>query len=984
MKLYRFVTAILIYALAANAVAAGLNVFRSNGISVTSANGVTVTGTDGVTVTGTDGLLSYRVNGITVTGTDGVTITGTDGVTISGADGAAYVGTDGVTVSGADGVTVSGADGVTVTGTDGITVTGTDGTVYSADSIIARTSDGVTVTGTDGVTVSGADGVTVTGTDGVTVSGADGVTVTGTDGVSISGADSITGFDLNGVVFELTSPAGVTVSGADGVSVTGADGVTVSGADGITVTGTDSGSVQSVGLQSIDAELALKLNEITDDSNVNAVVVYYSTPTEEDLNELRTIGIMGGTRFVHLPFVYVTATRSQMIALSRFPNVRSIYGNRTLNPDSDPYFRPTQIERVRTDADLTYENSGMPVSGRNVTVAVLDTGVNSQHADLAGRVVQNVRLVDVQSAPAGFISPVNVENVPNTDPVNGHGTFVAGIIAGSGAASGGKFGGVAPGANILGLSAGDLSLIQILAGFDYLLEKGGSYNVGAVNCSFSANTVYDPHDPVNIATKLTTDSGISVIFSAGNSGSGNGTLNPYASAPWVISVAATDQRSRLAPFSSRGRFGNAESRPSVAAPGVNVVSLRSGPTQTGVLGIAAGGDQSRLNPSELAYYTTASGTSFSAPQAAGAVALMLEANPGLSPQEIKEILQRSSTPLVNYYGHEVGAGLLNTYAAVLEAAFPDRRTGLFRAVLGKSGVAFRSRVILGIDGTASPGIPSFIDLAMPPDTVQADIGIHWGGLLSPNDLGLKVFGADGSIVAESNYLNVPGLTGRREKVLLRDPAFSAVRLKVSNTLPVGTPQTFLGSATITTATYPAMNDVGSLAPSERGFVLEALRSFQIDVRGNMFFPSHQVTREELALTMVRSGFVPQFIAAEPVYSDVRNLTGRTGVESAYNSPFGSLIYDSEPGGRFRPNESAAKLTAAVAFVKAAGLDSAAAGAVLSPALNDASSIPAALRGYVAVALQYGFLSAEGNRFNKDRPVTRLELAIALVRIKRLL
>src|SRR5690606_7816312 len=158
---------------------------------------------------------------------------------------------------------------------------------------------------------------------------------------------------------------------------------------------------------------------------------------------------------------------------------------------------------------------------------VLDTGLNTTHPDLAGKVVQNVRLNDLQSAPAGFTEPAPIEGVANTDLVNGHGSFVGGIVAGNGNASNGKFAGVAPGSRLLGLSAGDLNLTHVLAGFDYLLEKQAAYNVRVVNCSFSATTVFDANDPVNIATKLLTDAGINVVVSAGNSGPGNGSLNPY-------------------------------------------------------------------------------------------------------------------------------------------------------------------------------------------------------------------------------------------------------------------------------------------------------------------------------------------------------------------------------------------------------------------------------------------------------------------------
>src|SRR6185437_3134552 len=174
--------------------------------------------------------------------------------------------------------------------------------------------------------------------------------------------------------------------------------------------------------------------------------------------------------------------------------------------------------------------------------------------------------------------------------------FVAGLIAGSGAQSNGKYSGVAPGARVLGLSAGDLSLVYVLEGFDYLLACGDELVVRVVNCSFSANTVFVVNDPVNVATRMLTDHGVNVVFSAGNTGPGLHTLNPYAVAPWVISVGATDTPGHLASFSSRGDFASGLFHPTLVAPGVNVVSLRGSAIAnvTGTEGVAAGADAERL------------------------------------------------------------------------------------------------------------------------------------------------------------------------------------------------------------------------------------------------------------------------------------------------------------------------------------------------------------------------------------------------------
>jgi serine protease AprX len=576
-------------------------------------------------------------------------------VILAGAGTFSYPRTSGVTLTGADGITLTGADGMTLAGPSGITLTGADGTRYYADSVTVDRPDGITLTGADGITLMGADGLQFIGDDGITLTGADGITLTGADGITLTGADSITGIGPNGVLFELSRPTGITLTGADGITLTGADGITIVGIQG---------GLDFIGLQSIDPSLSNLLDNLTDDSNVNAVVVFTAALTNADLKALRSIGILGGTRFRKLPFVYVTATKRQLRAVAALPQVRSIYGNRTLDLDSDPYFNLTQVQRVAGDANLRSFNSGMPVTGRGVTVAVLDTGINGLHPDLAGRMSQNLKLVDLQSVPAGFTYPLPLKNLVTTDLVAGHGSFVAGIVAGTGTASRSKYAGVAPGAKLLGLSAGDLSLIHVLSGFDYILDKGGKLNVRVVNCSFSADVDYDPHDPVNIATKMLTDAGVSVVVSAGNDA-----VNPYAMAPWVISVGATDRYGDLATFSARGNPSDGADFPTLVAPAVNVASIRSVISTTSLTGLLLGADASRLTRAELPYYTTGSGTSFSAPQVSGAVALILEANPSLTPKEVKELLVRTATPLAKYYNYEVGAGMLNTYAAVTNATY---------------------------------------------------------------------------------------------------------------------------------------------------------------------------------------------------------------------------------------------------------------------------------------------------------------------------
>ncbi len=991
-KTRQLISLTLVFLLCLGSLRAGITITGADGITATGADGVTYVSTSGITATGADGFLTFAPNGITATGADGITATGADGITATGADGYTYTGTNGITATGADGITITGADGITATGADGITITGADGTSYKADSVIIRKPNGITATGADGITATGADGITATGADARRIAHADGITATGADGITITGADGITATGADGQIRSI-APNGITITGADGITATGADGITITGADGfvqtsadgITATGADTS--ERSGIRSVDPELAVRLNTLTDDSNVDAIIVYHRKPTDADMVDLVSMGVLGGTRYRELPMIALTASKRQIIQISHLQAVRSIYGNRTLQSTLDPYLTVTRIERVRSDADLTRKNIGLPVSGRGVTVAVLDTGVDGTHADLSGRVVQNVKLADTQSVSVGFTEPVNVENLPTTDQAYGHGTFVAGLIAGNGVRSGGKYGGVAPGANIVGLSAGDLNLSYVLSGFDYLLAHP-QLGVRVVNCSFSANTVFDLNDPVNVATKILADEGVNLVFSAGNTGSAAHTLNPYAVAPWVVSVGATDERGRLADFSSRGDFGSALFHPTIVAPGVSVVSLRATAVNvTGTTGLI-NADTSRLSPAELPFYTTASGTSFSAPQVAGTIALMLEVNPQLTPQKVRDILQRTATALPNYFQHEVGAGMLNAYAAVLEAAFPSRRMGQWRASLDLGQVSFTNQQTQQFTGYVPPQGSFEMNVNIPADALLASVETAWGPLGGTSDLALSLYNSAAAKLSDVNRLNQPGLTGKREGVTLRAPGASQVRIHLANALGaagLSEPQPVSGLLEVTRAEYKPLNDLGDLSADARADIYQSLRMFALSPYLNRFRPNFGVTRAELAAALVKGARVPQYLPGQSHYTDVRDSATMLFVESVQASPAGALFTDATSGGQFRPDDYATRLVAAVALVRAAGLQAETSAASMQPlTLNDASAIPANLRGYVAVALAHGLMTADSSgNFRAQSSLTRAELAHAIVAISKL-
>lgn len=982
-KTKRIIALALFAVIAVGSASAGLLFTVGDGFTFTGGNGITYVGNSGAAPTTLDGLLVFGPNGITAPTTSGIPSIGADGVT--------FTGSSGIVARGVDDLSIDQGSGIVARGVDGFLITTSHGDTYQVDSVVIHQADGIVARGVDNLQFTGVSGIVARGVDSRDIEYADGLAAVGlVDGVTINRGSGIVARGVDGETISI-SPTGLTISGADDISGTALRQISFSGADSIVefISGVTGIPISlPPGVQHIDYQLSSIINRATDDSNVNAAVVYHQAVTDADIATLRQYGVLLGQRYHVLPVVTVTATKGQIEQISHLPTVRSIYSNRTLKILAEPGNGLTGTARVKSDAELTAANGGQTINGRNVTVAVLDTGLDSAHGDLAGRVVRNVKLVGAAGLGVNFTYPTTVEGLPNTDPVSGHGTFVGGVIAGNGARSGGRFTGVAPGAELVGVSTGDLSLFSVIEGFDYILWKQQELGIRVVNCSFSADTLYDPHDPVNVATKMLTDRGVSVVFSAGNNGPGMDTLNPYAMAPWVISVGASDEAGQLADFSSRGSFTKL-SGPSLVAPGVNVVSLRAtGIDVNGLLNLGLGGDLSRLSAQDLLNYTVGSGTSFSAPQVAGTIALMLDVNPSLTPLQIRDILQRTATPMPPYYRYEVGAGMLNAHAAVLEAAFSQRRMGTFRATLDRGQARYFNDPPRMFTGTVPLGLLGLLgsytaNINIPQNTLVASVQVAWGPETSINDLSLQMIDPNSVAGPVVNTLNLPVLTGRRERYLIRNPAPGIWRAKLQHTL-IGTPQDFTGTLETTHAEYPPLGDISGLTTLAKSEVYQNLRSFVMETFGSRFRPQFNVSRLDLASALVVGGRVPQYLAGQPRFSDATDSATRIMVESVQSAPGGPLFTDATTGGPFRPDDNATRLTAAIALVRAAGLRSEAESkAGISLPVSDAYMIPSSLRGYVWVALDRGLMASSGGYFLPNQPMKRVELAKAMVGMVRL-
>jgi subtilisin family serine protease len=279
------------------------------------------------------------------------------------------------------------------------------------------------------------------------------------------------------------------------------------------------------------------------------------------------------------------------------------------------------------------------LDGSGVTVAVLDTGIDGGHLDLADRVVASENFTE------GF---------EEDGDLVGHGTHVASIIAGSGAASGGQYQGVAPGARLLD---GKVCVVfgcaesWILAGMQWAVEQGAS----VVNLSLGGPDVPEL-DPLEQAVEtLTAEHGVLFVISAGNDGS-DGSINSPASADSALAVGAVEQDDTLAWFSSRGPRADGALKPDLTAPGVEIVAANSA---EGFLGA----------PGEP--YTTLSGTSMSAPHVAGAAAVLAQQHPGRSPAELKAVLMGSASPQPGSGPYAQGAGRLDLARVIGQRVITD-------------------------------------------------------------------------------------------------------------------------------------------------------------------------------------------------------------------------------------------------------------------------------------------------------------------------
>ena len=333
-------------------------------------------------------------------------------------------------------------------------------------------------------------------------------------------------------------------------------------------------------------------------------------------------------------------------------------------PTSTPdVFVPT------VDADSLIEGG---YDGTGTTVAIIDTGV-----------------ADVPALDGVVVHQVNISAAPGEGDQYGHGTFVAGLVHET-----------APGAKIVSIKLSDgtgaVDVTQVLAALSWVVAHKDEYSIDVVNLSFGNDSKQSANSsPLNYAVQKVWDSGIVVVASAGNLGDQDGTITKPADDPLIVSAGASDDRGTtsrgddtIPAVGSRGPTQDGLAKPDVVAPGTRVVSLRAPGSTADV-----SAPQARIGTDHF----RGSGTSFAAPIVAGVVAVMLDVDPGLDPDQVKFGLRRTAAS-IDGFPTASGKGTVRALKAVGMARNGRANIGVQRSSCNGNGLqAARGSAIVEVE-----------------------------------------------------------------------------------------------------------------------------------------------------------------------------------------------------------------------------------------------------------------------------------------------
>ena len=361
---------------------------------------------------------------------------------------------------------------------------------------------------------------------------------------------------------------------------------------------------------------------LDDDGRISVIVDFDHTPTEADQAMLEwEVGFQTQFRYWLIDSIAGTVELSRIHNLLELPGVVFIELDGILE---------IQMEDVvpAHGVDLVWQDTGY--TGAGVTMAIIDTGIDANHSGLDDLDDDNSTN---DTKVIAFYDAINNPGARNGSEIfpyddNGHGTHCAGITAGTGAPTF-QHVGVAPHANLVGVKvlsgSGSGSFAQVMAGMEWTVEKRHEFNIRAASMSLGGPGPIEwtsaEEESVNRMANEMMRSGVALFIAAGNS-AGSATIGTPGSAEDVITVGALDKDTAIAVYSSQGPTEEGRIKPNLAFVGssVNAPDANTGDG-----------------------YVALSGTSMATPGAAGVGVLMFQANPDLSPFDIRNIMQETST-----------------------------------------------------------------------------------------------------------------------------------------------------------------------------------------------------------------------------------------------------------------------------------------------------------------------------------------------------
>ncbi|MBM3925397.1 MAG: hypothetical protein FJ320_05325 [SAR202 cluster bacterium] len=479
-----------------------------------------------------------------------------------------------------------------------------------------------------------------------------------------------------------------------------------------------------------------RLQRAGDDDDLTVIAVLDRPIPDVDLGRLKG---MGGNFQVVATYPSINGIAINIKArfvrgLAQLTEIEQLEDNATARAVMDTAAAWHGVNNARADFGVDGNTDGSAgYSANDMVVAVIYTGIDTGHVDLDGGKVVCWR------------DEINGRPAPYDD--NGHGSHVAGMVAGEGQGNS-AYTGVAPGAALVGIkvlnSAGSGSTTQVLNGIQWAIDNRAACGIEAINLSLGISGNSDGNDATSRMVNSAVSAGLISVVAAGNDGPRANTVGSPAAAANAITVGSSGDPGEggffLSYFSSRGPTADGRIKPDLVAPGHGITSVRRGTTNS---------------------YITYSGTSMATPFTAGVVALMLDANSSLSPASVKSILKSTAQD----WGpggddNDYGAGRLDAYEAVSDAA------GFSAA--SAPAVPVHQHISDNLPGTGASdfhdinvvdgGYPIGITMIMPTwNSVDFDIYLR-------NEAGTLVAKSDG--------------TTRQETIAYKSPAAGLYRLEV--------------------------------------------------------------------------------------------------------------------------------------------------------------------------------------------------------------